>query len=306
MAVIQRSTDFRSVVAPILNQVADGVYKQRKDEYKELFAQEDGIARSYHEEPMLYGMGNAPIMPDGTKVPYDAGGQLFTKRYAYDIYGIGFAITKVLEEDGDHIRIGSILSKHAMQSVVETVETVHANIMNRAFNSTYKGGDGVELCSNAHIGAVSFTAGAAAVSNVLATSAALSQTSFEQMLIQIRSAEDPRGKKIRLAPKKLVVHPANMLQAAVILESIQRSGTANNDVNPVKGDADVYVMSRLTSGTAWWVTTDAQNGLKTLWRRKPETSSEGDFDTDSARFKITTRFGAGWTDWRAAYGTPGT
>jgi hypothetical protein len=38
-------------------------------------------------------------------------------------------------------------------------------------------------------------------SNLLATSANLSQTSLEQMLIQIRQAVDNNGKKIRLVPK---------------------------------------------------------------------------------------------------------
>jgi hypothetical protein len=40
-----RSTDFRSIVEPILNQVFDGVYDQRKDEYKQVFSEETGIAR---------------------------------------------------------------------------------------------------------------------------------------------------------------------------------------------------------------------------------------------------------------------
>jgi hypothetical protein len=306
MAQIQRSTDFRSVVAPILNQVADGVYDQRTDEYKKIFTEETGIARSYHEEPMLYGMGNAQIMPDGTKVPYDAGGQLFVKRYPYDVYGIGFALTKVLQEDGDHVRIGSIMAKHAMQSMIETIETVCANDLNRAFNSTYKGGDGVELCSNAHIGALAFTAGDSAVSNLLNTSAALSQTSYEQMLIQIRQSADPRGKKIRVDPKKLVVAAANMIQAKVITESVLRTGTNNNDKNVVGGMIDeVVVLSRLTSGTAWFVQTDAKDGLKVLWRRKIEKSDEGDFETDSARYKITARLGHGWTEFRTLFGTPG-
>lgn len=34
MATPMRSTDFRSVVEPILNEVFDGVYEQRADEWK--------------------------------------------------------------------------------------------------------------------------------------------------------------------------------------------------------------------------------------------------------------------------------
>lgn len=311
MATPMRSTDFRAVVEPILNEVADGVYNQRKDEYKAVFAESEGIARAYHEEPMLYGMQSAPLMPDGTKVEYDAGGQLFNKRYPYYVYGIGFALTQVLVEDGDHVRIGTTMAKHGAQSIIETLETILANDLNYAFTNSaaYLGGDGTPLCYNAHVAAQTYAAGNAAVSNVLTTSAALSQTSLEQMLIQIRSAADPRGKKITLTPQKLVVSPSNMLQAEVLVRSVLRTGTNNNDLNPVNSMkllSEVVTLSRLTSTTAWFVKTDADQGLQVKWRRKPTKSMEGDFDTDTMRYKQTMRLGHGWTDWRTVYGTPGT
>lgn len=309
MATPMRSSDFKSIVEPILNQAFDGVYDQRAKEYKQIFAENTGIARAYHEEPMLYGMGSAPIMPDGNPVVYDAGGQLFVKRYTYDQYGLAFALTKVLVEDGDHIRIGSTFSKHLAQSMDETLETMTANHLNRAFTAGYVGGDGIILCSNAHTAALAVAAGDPSASNLLATSAALSQTSLEQMWIQIRQAADPRGKKIRVTPKKLVVSPSNVLQAEVLLKSVLRAGTNNNDLNPIKSMgslSDVAVISRLTSPTAWFIQTDVDNGLQVLWRRKVEKSMEGDFETDSVRYKSTMRLGSGWTDWRAVFGTPGT
>lgn len=308
MSTPMRSSDFRSIVEPILNQAFDGVYDQRADEYKQVFKESTGIARAYHEEPMLYGMASAPEMPDSNPVTYDAGGQLFVKRYDYKVYGLAFALTKVLVEDGDHIRIGSTFSKHLAQSMNETLETLCANHLNRGFNSSYKGGDGVELFSNAHAAALAVAAGDPSASNLLATSAALSQTSLEQMLIQIRQAEDPRKKKIRLTPKKLIVAPGNMLQAEVLLKSVLRAGTNNNDLNPVKSMGmleEAVVLSRLTSATAWFIQTDADNGLQIKWRRKIEKSMEGDFETDSVRYKSTMRLGSGWTDWRNVYGTTG-
>ena len=78
---IMRSTQFRAVVEPILNQSFDGVYDQRTDEYKQIFSEENGIKRAYHEEPVLYGFGAAPKLPDGQPVVYDEGGQLLTGSY---------------------------------------------------------------------------------------------------------------------------------------------------------------------------------------------------------------------------------
>jgi hypothetical protein len=303
MAAPMRSTDFRSIVEPILNECFDGVYDQRSDEWSRVFREENGIPRNYHEEPVLYGFGAAPQLPDGTPVSYQQGGVLFLQRYVYQVFGLAFALTKVLVEDGDHIRIGQVYARHLAQSLIETKETLCANVMNRAFNSSYVGGDGVALISTAHP-IVNGT-----FSNQLSTSANLSQTSLEQMLIQIRQAVDNNGKKIRLVPKQLVVAPGNVFQSEVLLKSVLRAGTANNDVNPVKSigllSEGATVLSRLTNANAWWVQTDAPEGMKLLMRRELEKTMEGDFETDSMRYKATERYQVGFTDPRAMYGTAG-
>ncbi len=303
MPAPMRSTDFRSIVEPILNECFDGVYDQRADEWSRVFREEDGIPRNYHEEPVLYGFGAAPQLPDGTPVTYQQGGVLFLKRYLYKVYGLAFALTKVLVEDGDHIRIGQVYARHLAQSLVETKELLAANILNVAFNNSYPGGDGVSLINTAHP-IVNGT-----FSNQLTTAAVLSQTSLEQMLIQVRQAVDNNGKKIRLVPRQLIVAPGNIFQAEVLLKSVLRSGNANNDINPVKSigllDEGAAVMSRLTSSTAWWVQTDAPEGFKLLMRRRLEKTMEGDFETDTMRYKATERYDVGFTDPRCAFGTPG-
>ena len=303
MATPMRSTDFRSIVEPILNEVFDGVYDQRKDEWSQVFSTDTGIKRAYHEEPVLYGFGAAPELPDGTAVTYQSGGVLFIQRYVYKVYGLAYALTKVLVEDGDHVSIGSTYARHLAQSLIETKETLCANHLNRAFNGSYLGGDGVALNVTNH------PVYGGTFSNLLSTAAALSQTSLEQMLIQIRNAVDNNGKRIRLTPKQIVTGPSNVFQAEVLLKSALRTGTANNDINPIKsmgmlpqGQAN---LSRITSTTAWWIQTDAPLGLRLMSRRKLEKSMEGDFETDSMRYKATERYATGWTDPRCVYGTPG-
>jgi len=303
MANPMRSTDFRAVVEPILNDVFDGVYDQRDDEWKQVFKESPGIKRSYHEEPVLYGFGAAPEVPDGEPITYGSGGVLFQMRYYYKVFGLAFALTQVLVEDGDHIAVGKTYSEHLAQSLVETKETRCANVLNRAFNGSYTWGDGVALnVSNHPIVNGTF-------SNVLTTAAALSQTSLEQMLIQIRNAVDNNGKRIKLKPRQIICGPNLVFQAEVLLKSVLRTGTANNDINPVKSMAMLPEgqanLARITSATAWWIQTNAPQGFKLLTRRKLTKAMEGDFETDSMRYKATERYIEGVTDPRAAYGTPG-
>lgn len=299
---IMRNTDFKSEVEPILNEVFDGVYDQRKDEYLQIFDVRTGIARDRHQEPVLYGFGSAPELPEGMPVTYQAGGELFTKNYIYKRYGLAFALTSTLIEDAEHIRIGSTYARALAQSLIETKELLCANVLNTSF--TQAGGDGVSLINTAHpIANGTF-------SNLL-PAAALSQTSAEQMLIQIRSqGVDNNGKFIHLEPEALVVSPNNEFQAEVIVKSVLRSGTANNDINAIKSrgylSKGVAVLTRLTSTTAWYVHNETHSpGLQVMMRSPLKKTMEGDFETDSWRYKAIERYDVGNTDPRSLFGTAG-
>lgn len=308
MAVPMNSTQFRSIVAPLLNEPFDGIYDMQDKQYQKYCNVQDGTPRSYHEEPVLYGFQQARRVPAGMPVPYQQGGQLFVKRYVYDVYGLAYAMTKVLVEDGDHIRLGRIFAKQAGNAMIETEETLAANVLNYSFNNAVPGGDGVSYVNSAHPGGP----GASTYSNLLTVAAAMSQTSVEQLLIQIMYATDPTGKRINLKPKALVTGPSNSFQAGMILNTPLRTGTNNNDLNMVQYDkklpGGVQVVSRVTSTTAWWILMDetsVPDGLKFLNRRKLEKSMEGDFITDSMRYKVTRRFVVSFTDPLSLYGTPG-
>ena len=304
MATPMRSTDFRSVVEPLLNEVFDGIYEQRDDEWKQVCKERTGIKRAYHEEPVLYGFNAAPEVPDGDPITYGQGGELFRQRYVYKVYGLAFALTRILVEDGDHISIGKIYTTHLAQSMIETKETLVAQIFNRAFNTSFPGGDGQPMNSATHpIANGTF-------SNLLTTAAALSQTSSEQMLIQIRSAVDNNGKKIRLKSAQFVVSPSNEMQAEVIVKSVLRTGAANNDINPIKSKnllpKGTATLSRITSTKAWWIqNSNVEVGVQLMMRRSLQKAMEGDFETDSMRYKSTERYIPSWTDPRDNWGTPG-
>ena len=101
-----RSTDFRSIVEPILNEEFNGIYDQRADEWQQVFTESKGIARAYHEEPVLFGFGAAPELPDGMPVTYQSGGVLYIARYLYKVFGLAFALTKVLVASCEQLAMG--------------------------------------------------------------------------------------------------------------------------------------------------------------------------------------------------------
>ena len=56
---------------------------------------------------------------------------------------------------------------------------------------------------------------------------------------------------------------------------------------------------------AWFVRTDAQEGMIFQSRRAIEFTQDNDFDTENAKMKSSERFQFGWGDWRGLYGSAG-
>jgi len=61
----------------------------------------------------------------------------------------------------------------------------------------------------------------------------------------------------------------------------------------------------LTDVDAWFLMTDAPNGLKMFQRTAIRTAFEGDFDTGNVRYKARERYSFGWSDPRGIYGSSG-
>ena len=95
-----------------------------------------------------------------------------------------------------------------------------------------------------------------------------------------------------------------LVQSGFLLSMVQLAGMSLAVFMGLLADGQAN-LSRITSSTAWWVQTDAPEGMKLLMRRGLEKSMEGDFETDSMRYKATERYTVGWTDPRGLYGTAG-
>ena len=124
------------------------VYDEHKEEYSQLF-DSDTSSMNYEEDVQLTGFGLAPVKSEGSGVAYDSEIQGFTTRYTHIAYALGYIVTKEELDDNLYEQVSRRRSAALAMSFRQTKENVGANIYNRAFNSTYKGGDGVELCSTA-------------------------------------------------------------------------------------------------------------------------------------------------------------
>ena len=288
---------------PGLNALFGLEYNRYDNEHKEIF-DEESSERAFEEEVMLYGFEQAPVKGEGSTIAYDQAGEAFTARYTHETIALAFAITEEAVEDNLYDKLSARYTRALARSMSNTKQVKAAAVLNNAFSSSYAGGDGVSLVNSAHP-----TAMGGNWSNTLATQADLNETSLEQALIDISLFIDERGLKVALRGMKLILPPQLQFTAQRLLKSEQRVGTADNDINAIRSGSylpDGFAVNHfLTDPDAWFVKTDAPNGLKHFVRSPLKTALEGDFDTGNVRYKARERYSFGWSDPRGIYGSQG-
>ena len=288
---------------PGLNALFGLEYARYDQEWKGIFDVESSD-RAFEEEVELSGFGNAPVKAEGAGIQYDDASEAHTSRYSHETIALAFAITEEAVEDNLYDRLSSRYTKALARSMANAKEIKGANVLNRAFNSSYTGGDGLELCSTAHL-----TVTGGNYKNELETAADLNETSLEQALIDIAGLIDNRGLKIAVKAAKMII-PVNLqFVAERLMKTDLRVGTADNDINAVRSKGMIPggydVNHYLTDTDAWFIKTDAPNGLKHFNRSPIKTAMEGDFDTGNVRYKARERYSFGWSDPRGIFGSPG-
>ena len=288
---------------PGLNALFGLEYNRYDNEHAEIFTSESSD-RAFEEEVMLTGFAGAAIKQEGAGVQFDQASEAYTSRYTHNTIALAFAITEEAIEDNLYDRLASRYTRALARSMSQTKQTIAANILNNGFDSAYTGGDGVQLLASNHP-----LANGSTFSNILATAADLNETSLEQSLIDIAGFVDERGLKIALQGKKLIIPKELQFTAERVLRSPLRTSTSDNDINAMLNMGMVpegyRVNHFLTDTDAFFVLTDAPNGMKNFVRSPIKTAIEGDFDTGNVRFKARERYSFGWSDPRGIYGTPG-
>lgn len=265
--------------------------------------------KAYEEIIGMTGFGLASIKPEGQPGTYDTESQAFLTRFSHATFFTGFIITEENMDDDQYSTIGSRRTKGLAYSVRQTKETVAANVLNRAFNTSYTGGDSSTLIASTGAGSSTHSnVSGGTWTNGPTTDADLSEAALEQAVIDIGNFKDDRGKKIQVMPRQLIIPNGSQFEAERILGSMLRVGTSDNDKNALYSMGSVpkvIVNHYLTDTDAWFVQTDIPNGMIHYERKAPVFAIDNDFDTSNAKFKVSYRESWGWGDPRCMFGSEG-
>src|SRR3990172_2889856 len=142
------SSNFSELLDPGLKKIYGDAYQDYPDQYSKLFDVQSST-RNREETLSMTGFGLVPTKTQGASITYDDAFQGYKGTLTHSTYGMGFIVTREMYEDDQYNKINS-LPKALARSVRHTIETHSANVLNRAFNSSYAGADAKEMCATDH------------------------------------------------------------------------------------------------------------------------------------------------------------
>lgn len=281
-----------------------GQYPTYPEQWTEIFKTYQSDKYQEIEVEMKY-LGAADIKPEGQPIATDSMGQRIVTNYIHKRVGLSFTITKEAVEDNLYQNQFPEQAKSLRNSLRITKNILGANILNNAFNTAYPIGDGQPVCSTAH------PIDGGVFSNSLAGNASVdfSEAGVEQAIILIQKFPMQSGILSQTMAKKMILPRELQFSASRLLNSAFRVDVANNDINALYHNDYIpegYRINQfLTSPSAWFILTDAEDGLKHFQRTPVETDTYVDYPTDNVMAKATERYSFGVSNPRGIFGSPG-
>lgn len=280
------------------------MYEQHGKEYEDLYDIRTSD-KAYEQAVQVTPFGLAPLKPQGQAVSYDGEIQGAITTYQHLAYALGYIVTYEELRDNLYKEVATRRAEANAFSMVQTIENVSAFLYNNAFVTTYfTTGDGAALVSTAHVNATGGT-----FSNALSPAADLSEAALEDLTIQIMGAQNDTGLPISIMPESLHISRQEWYNANRILQSVLQSDTANNNINVLKATnafpKGVKMNHYFIAAHAWFIRTNAPNGMTFFWRDEPMFDQDNDFDTKNAKAASYMRFSVGCTDPRGIFGSNG-
>jgi hypothetical protein len=300
---------FSALLAPGLMEVAFNEIDAQQPQWPQVL-NTDTSERAYEEDLKVAGLGSMLPKPEGTNTQFDDPLIGSAKRYTHVSYGLGFRITREMYDD-DLYSIMNGMSAELGRAAAYKIEVDAWSVLNNAFSSSFTGWDGLALCHTAH----TRLDGGATIANRPSTDVDFGFTAYQAALDHFNTLKDDRGRPLIMSPSLLIIDPTFKWIAKEVLGSEYRPYTANNEINPLKGEIDEngFLTCRyLTDADSWFLLTPPKkvkksggHDLKFIWRTKPEMANSDDFLSGDALFKTFARYITGFSEWRGVYGSSG-
>lgn len=294
------------------------------DEIPEQFSQVFNVQTSKKAKETDYGMGAmSPWVEFGSSttpvagatalpvIPYAVISPAQERTYTHKEFAQGFIVERKFADD-EMYHVIEKMPKDLARAGRYKVEGDAASLFNTAGTANIY--DGVPLLSDVH----PLVMGAIQAPGKTSTGAALgigktsnlmiggvSDAKIKEAMIKMRSQVDEAGKLIQFKADTIVCSPYNEFLVREILQSAQKSGTTDNDINSIQGRLKIVVLDFLTADVPWFVLDSKRNQINFFWRVKPEFNRTIDYDSLASKYAGYMRYSFGVSDFRGIVGSMG-
>lgn len=292
---------FSSLLAPGLMTVFFRYLKIHMNEFEQWINVKKS-KRAYEDDYEVAGLGQMIQKGEGAPFTFDEpiGGS--TRRYTHLTYGLGFRVTQEMMED-DLYGVMNRMTEELAKSAKYNKDVQAASVLNNAFNSSFTGLDGLELCSTVHT-----NLGGGTQANEPSTAADLALTSLQAAIETFEGWTDSRGFKIDTSPEWLIHNTGDIWEAGELLESEFIPTSADNAKNIVRSKYGIKpkYLKHLSDADAWFlVGSKSDHDMKMFLRVNDQFRNDDDPYNGDALMTARHRLSTGFSRWENVYGSPG-
>lgn len=253
---------------------------------------------AYVDDLEMGGPGLAAETDEGEEITVGTIREGFLKRYTPRKFALKLIVTDEAMEDNKYPETLR-LAKRLDRAIYKTFDIDMTNILIRAQNATYVGGDGVPLASASHT-----LPSGGTFSNTLSVPMAPSRIALQTVRSLVMKLPGHDGVTEGYDLKKVVFPTEQWAVWKGILGSEKAPEPGNfAEINAVY-DLDitpVAVKYWNNTTTNWGVITDVDNGVQAKWRRKPKSNSWVENDNETMKYSVSARWASGWSDARGFF-----
>jgi phage major head subunit gpT-like protein len=255
-------------------------------------------------EAQASGLGPMQQVVEGQATPFDYFVDGYKKSRTATEYKLGFQVTEKMRED-ELFGVAMKMDKALAKSAARNPEAKFFDLFNSGF-ATHLGMDGQYIFDAS--GRTLLKTGEAQ-NNCPSAGGSLSETTYQAALEYMYKVKDQTGWPAMVRPSKLLVPVELATTGHILLNTIQRPGSMDNDTNWVKdnvlnGNVQLVVSRNLTSAVAWFLLAD-EHDFRLIWIRNTKLMKADDATTGNRLFYASQRFGTFCNDTTGCYGNPG-
>lgn len=216
-------------------------------------------------------------------------------RYIARTFALKLVVTEEAVEDSKYPQIIAAGSR-LPRAMWKTADIDATNILARAVNASYVGGDGQPLASATHT-----LPGGGTFSNLMAVPMSPSRIAVATATTQMRKFPGHDGIIEGVEPKAAIYPQEQWFIWDGLRMSEKNPESGNfNEINVVNklGIEGIPVKYWTNTTTNWGLVADIDNGFKFKWRRKPRSRSWVSEDQEIMKYGISARWARGWSDTR--------